>query len=173
MTRTILTVMQAVRTWSAVDWEAAIRVMQAEEEFENQPILLAWMAEAQWQNNQSRQAIEHWFELCWLDQGYFEQLIESGHILDSSLLEYWNEAMDVYMEPDEPEISVEWFPAWVLLCDPRWARSIKSCGAEVGPQRAFDLVRELMMSDDEQLALRQELRKIHPALFRCFLQLHR
>ena len=50
------------------------------------------------------------------------------------------------------EISVEWFPAWVLLCDPRWARSIKSCGAVVGPQRAFDLVRELMMSDDEQLA---------------------
>ena len=155
------------------DWEAVVRVVQAERKFENQPILLERMAESLWRIDQGMQAIASWFILCWQAPKYFEQLIESGHILDSSLLEYWNEAMDIYMEPDEPEISVEWFPAWVLLCDPRWARSIKSCGAEVGPQRAFDLVRELMMSDDEQLALRQELRKIHPALFRCFLQLHR
>ena len=152
------------------DWEAVIRVVQSEVGFKNQPVLLGRMAEAHWQDKQdSRQAIEHWFELCWLDQRYFEGLIEGGHIPVSWLVECWDEAMDVDIEPDEPDISVEWFPAWVLLRDSRWAHSIESRGAEVGPQRAFDLVRELMVGDDDQLALRAELRNIHPALFRCYM----
>lgn len=151
------------------DWEAVIRVVQSEAGFENQPVLLGRMAEAHWQNKQERQAVKHWFELCWLDQRYFEGLIEGGHIPVSWLVEYWNEAMDVDIEPHEPDISVEWFPAWVLLRDSRWAHSVESRGAEVGPQRAFDLVRGLMVGDDDQLALRAELRNIHPALFHFYM----
>ena len=101
------------------DWEAVIRVAQAEDGFEKQPVLLTRLAEARWQNKQDKQAIECWFELCWLDQRYFEELIESEHFPAPWLVEYWNQAMDVDIECDEPDISVEWFPAWVLLCDPR------------------------------------------------------
>ncbi|MDE0155930.1 MAG: hypothetical protein OXI88_06855 [Gammaproteobacteria bacterium] len=46
------------------------------------------------------------------------------------------------------------------------ARSIKSRGADSGPRRAFDLARELVMSDDEQVEARRELKDIHPGLFR-------
>ena len=70
----------------------------------------------------------------------------------------------------EPELTMEWYPAWVMLYEPGLARSIKSRGADTGPERAFDLVRELVMSNDEQLALRRELRDIHSGLFHYFLQ---
>lgn len=155
------------------DWEAVIRVAQAEDGFEKQPVLLTRLAEARWQNKQDKQAIECWFKLCWLDQRYFEELIESEHFPAPWLVEYWNQAMDVDIECDEPDISVEWFPAWVLLCDPRRACFIKSRGAKAGPQRAFDLVRTLVTSSDEQLDMRKELKDIHPVLFRRFLELHR
>ena len=152
------------------DWSAVLRVAQAEPGCENQPVLLERMAQALWQTGQTEQtvqAIERWFMLCWLAPEYFENLIRNRHIPASPLLEHWDQAMDVDIEP---ELSVEWYPAWVILHEPGLARSIKSQGADTGPKRAFDLVRKLVMSDDEQLALRQELKDIHPGLFHYFLQ---
>lgn len=149
------------------DWSAALRVIQTEPDCESQPVLLERMAQALWQTDQTVQAIQRWFMLCWAAPDYFENLIRNGHIPASLLLEHWDQAMNVDMEP---ELSVEWYPAWVMLHEPGLARSIKSQGAATGPKRAFELVRELVMSDDEQLALRQELKDIHPGLFHYFLQ---
>lgn len=149
------------------DWEAVTRTAQAEVEFEKQPVLLERMAESLWRLGQTTQAIERWFALCWLAPGYFERLIKSDRFPAVPLLTCWNKAGDVDMDP---RISAEWYPAWALIDTRGLARAIKSRDAEAGPERAFDLVRELMMSDDEQLALRQELEKIHPGLLRYFLQ---
>ena len=149
------------------DWSSVLRVTQVEPELENQPVLLERTAEALWQTGQTAQAIERWFTLCWLAPEYSERLIENEQIFAPLLLEHWNEAMNTEMEPD---FTMEWYPAWVMLHEQGLARSIKSRGADTGPERAFDLVRELLMSDDEQLALRRELRDIHPGLFDYFLQ---
>ena len=149
------------------DWNSVLRATQAEPELENQPVLLERMAEALWQTDQTTQAIERWFTLCWLAPEHFERLIENGHISASLLLEHWNQAMNVDMEP---ELTMEWYPAWVMLHEPGLARSIKSRNADTGPERAYDLVRELLMGNDEQLALRRELKDIHPGLFDYFLQ---
>ena len=148
------------------DWSTALRVIQAEPDCENQPVLLERMAQALWQTDRTAQAIEQWFMLCWLAPEYFEGMIRNGHIPASFLLEYCIQAMNVDMDP---ELSVEWYPAWVMLHEPGLARFIKRRGADTGPERAFDLVRELLMSDDEQLALRRELRDIHPGLFHFYL----
>ena len=149
------------------DWNSVLRATQAEPELENQPVLLERMAQALWQTDQTAQAIERWFMLCWLAPEYFERLMVDGLISASLLQEHWNQALNVDMEPG---LSMEWYPAWVLLREPGLARSIERRGADTGPERAFDLVRELVTSDDEQLALRRELKDIHPGLFDYFLQ---
>lgn len=148
------------------DWNAALRVIEAEQDCENQPILLERMAQALWQTHQTAQAVERWFMLCWLAPDYFESLMRNEHIPASFMLKYWIQAMDVDMEP---ELSVEWYPAWVLLHEPGLAQPVTSRGAVTGPERAFDVIRELLLSNDEQLALRRELRDIHPGLFQYFL----
>lgn len=148
------------------NWNSVLRVTQAEPELENQPVLLERMAEALWQTNQSAQAIERWFTLCWLAPEYFGRLIENGHISAPLLQEHWNEAVNTDMEP---ELSTEWYPAWVMLHEPGLARTLNCRGADTGPERAFDLVQKLVMNDHEQLDLRRELKDIHPGLFHYFL----
>lgn len=151
----------------AGDWEAAISAVQAEDGFAEQPVLIGRLAQALWQTQRTVQAIERWFALCWSAPEYFTELIGNGHISASLLLEHWREAINAEVEP---EISTVWFPAWMILHEPGLARSVKSRGAASGPQRAFDLARELVMSDDEQIEARQELKDIHPGLFRRFLE---
>ena len=148
------------------DWRAALRVIQAEPNCENQPVLLERMARTLWQTDRTAQAIEQWFVLCWLEPEYFEGMLRNGHIPTSFFLEHCNQAMNVDMEP---ELSVEWYPAWVMLHEPGLARSVQSRDAVTGPERVFDLIRELLLSSDEQLALRRELRDIHPGLFHYYL----
>ena len=148
------------------DWNAALRVIQAEPDCERQPVLLERKAQALWQTDRTAQAVAQWFVLCWLAPAYFEGMLRKGRIPASFLLEHCHQAMNVDMEP---ELSVAWYPAWVMLHEPGLARSIKRRGADTGPERAFDLVQELLIGDDEQLALRRELRDLHPGLFHYYL----
>ena len=104
--------------------------------------------------------------LCWLAPAYFETLIGNGHIAASLLLEHRNTFINTEMEP---ELTTEWYPAWVLLHEPGLARSVRGRDAVTGPERAFNLVKELLLSNDEELALRRELRDLHPGLFRYYL----
>jgi hypothetical protein len=148
------------------DWRAALRVTQAEPGCKNQPVLLERMARALWQTDRTARAVEQWFVLCWLAPAYFEGMIRHGRIPASFLLEHCHQAMNVDMEP---ELSVEWYPAWVMLHEPGLARSVQRRGADTGPERAFDLIKELLLSNAEQLALRRELRDIHPGLLHYYL----
>ena len=148
------------------DWNAALRVIQAEPDCEHQPVLLERMAPAFWQTHRTAQALERWFMLCWLAPDYFEKLIKNGHIIASLLREHW----DTFINSDmEPELTTAWYPAWVLLHEPGLARSVKGRDAVTGPERAFNLVKALLSSNDEQLALRQGLRDVHPGLFHYYL----
>ena len=149
------------------DWNSVLRVIRAEPELDIQPVLLERMAEALWQIGQTALAIERWFTLCWLAPAYFEKLMDDGYISASILQRHWNETINVEMEP---ELTTEWYPTWVMLREPGLARAISSRGADTGPERAFDLVRELMTGNDEHLELRRKLKDIHPGLFHYFLQ---
>lgn len=148
------------------DLNAALRAIQAEQDCEHQPVLLERLAQALWQLHRTAQAVEQWFRLCWLAPAYFEKLIEKGHITASLLLEHWNTFINTEMEP---ELSTEWYPAWVLLHEPGLAKSVTGCDALAGPERAFNLVKALVLGNGEQLALRRELRDIHPGLFHYYL----
>ena len=148
------------------DWNAALRVIEAEQDCEHQPVLLERMAQAFWQLHRTAQAMEHWFMLCRLAPAYFEKLIENGHITASLLLEHRTTFINTDMEP---ELTTEWYPAWVLLHEPGLARSVTGRGAVIGPDRAFNLIKELLLGNGEQLALRKELRDIHPGLFHYYL----
>ena len=148
------------------DWIATLRVIQAEPDCENQPVLLERMAQALWQLHRTAQAMEQWFMLCWLAPAYFEKLIEKGHITASLLLEHRNTFINTEMEPD---LTTEWYPAWVLLHEPGLAKSVPGRDAVTGPERAFNLIKELLLGNGEQLALRGELRDIHPGLFDYYL----
>lgn len=148
------------------DWPSALRVTRADPGCENQPVLLARAAQALWHTDRTAQAVDHWFTLCWLAPTYFESLLENERIPASLLQEHWRQAMNTDMEP---ELATPWYPAWVILHEPGLARSIKSRNADAGPQRAFDLARELVTSDNENVQLRRELRNIHPGLFDYFL----
>ena len=148
------------------DWASVLRVTQAEPEHENQPVLLERMAQAFWQTHRTAQAVERWFMLCWLAPAYFEKLIENGYITASLLLEHWNTFINTEMEP---ELTTEWYPAWVLLHEPGLARSVTGRDAVAGPERAFNLIKSLLLGDGEQLALRREFRDIHPGLFHYYL----
>ena len=149
------------------DWSSVLRVIRVEPELAIQPVLLERTAEALWQIGETAQAIESWFTLCWMAPAYFEKLMDDGYISASILQGHWNETINVEMEP---ELTTEWYPTWVMLREPGLARAINSRGADTGPERAFDLVRELMTSHDEHLELRRELKDIHPGLFDYFLR---
>ena len=148
------------------DWASVLRVIQDEPDCEHQPVLLERKAQAFWQLHRTAQAFEQWFMLCWLAPAYFEKLIENGHITASLLLEHRTTFINTEMEP---ELTTAWYPAWVLLHEPGLARSVKGRDAVIGPERAFNLIKELLLGNGEQLALRRELRDIHPGLFHYYL----
>ncbi len=148
------------------DWTAVLRVIETEQDYEHQPVLLERMAQALWQLNRTVEAFEIWFTLCWLAPAYFERMIRTERIPASVLAEYWNQAMDAEIEP---ELSIEWYPAWVLLHEPGLAKSITRRAPAADPERAFHLIKELLSGKGEQLASRRELRDIHPGLFDYYL----
>ncbi len=72
----------------------------------------------------------------------------------------------------EPELSPEWFPAWMLLQEPSLAARLAARGENDGPRRAFDLVHDLLtnrVNDAHGIALRRELKTLHPALLTGYL----
>ena len=149
------------------DWQAVMHTVRNETEFKNHPVLLERLAEALWQNGEAIRAIEYWFALCWLAPQYFEQLIKSERFPDSALQRYWDQAQDT---ETAPRVSADWYPAWLLIHKPEWARLTRNNRTQTGPGKAFNLVRTLVLENGEQVALRQALRELHPGLFQCFLQ---
>ncbi len=88
---------------------------------------------------------------------------------DADVAAAWNAAQD---QDVEPELSPEWFPAWMLLQEPPLAARLAPRGENDGPRRAFDVVRDLLtnrVSDARGIALRRELKALHPALLTGYL----
>lgn len=151
---------------NGLDWENVKRSVCAVRGYARVPVLVRRLAEAEWSLHDRLAAVRHWFEICRVAPSYFADLIEERDFPDLPLRKGWQSAQE---QDFGPEISGEWFPAWMLLREPGLARALAPSGEADGPGRAFDLARALLKSDAQDVTLRRELRQIHPALFASFM----
>ena len=138
-------------------------------EHETTPVLLTRLAEAEYRLGDRTRAIGHWFELCWRAPAVLRGLVDDPGFPDADVAAAWGAAQD---QDVEPELSPEWFPAWMLLQEPSLAARLAPLGESHGPRRAFDVVRDLLTdsaNDAHRIALRRELKTLHPALLTGYL----
>ena len=151
------------------DWENLKRSVLGVPEHETTLVLLARLAEAEYRLGDRTRAIEHWFALCWRAPAVLRGLVDDPDFPDADVAAAWNAAQD---QDVEPELSPEWFPAWMLLQEPSLAARLAPSGKNDGPRRAFDLVQGLLTNranDAHRIALRRELKTLHPALLTGYL----
>ena len=152
-----------------LDWEHLKRSVLAVPGHEREPILLARLAEAECRLGNRAVAAERWFALCRLAPEAFERLIEAPDFPDWAFRAAWRLARE---QDFEPELTPEWFPAWMLLEEPGLAGVLEPRHADDAPSRAFDAVIALIShpdADDRGVALRRALRAVHPGLLDRYL----
>ena len=152
-----------------LDWERMRRSVLAVPIYENEPVLLARLAEAHWRLRDRARAIESWLALCRLAPEEFEQLIDASDFPDWSLQHAWRVAQEQALEH---EMTPAWFPVWMLLEEPGLAGVLAPRHTDDEPSRAFDLVIALLIHpdlDERGIELRRSLQNIHPGLLERFL----
>ncbi len=151
------------------DWENLKRSVLGVPEHETTPVLLTRLAEAKYRLGDRTRAIRHWFALCWQAPAVLRGLVDDPGFPDADVAAAWNAAQD---QDVEPELSPEWFPAWMLLQEPSLAAGLAPNHKNDGPRRAFDVVRDLLTNRANAahgIALRRELKALHPALLTGYL----
>ena len=151
---------------SGLDWDNVKRSVRAVQGYARVPVLLGLLAQAEWRLHDRLSAVRRWFEICRVAPQHFKELIESPDFPDLPLRRAWRSADE---QDPEPEILVEWFPAWMLLQEPGLARALAPSGDPDGPGRAFDLAMALLTTNAQDVGVRGELKAIHPALFASFM----
>ena len=151
---------------NGLDWDNVKRSVRAVQGYARVPVLLGLLAEAEWRLHDRLSAVRHWFELCRVAPQHFKEFIESPDFPDLPLQRAWRHAGEQDLEP---EISIEWFPAWMLLQEPGLARALAPSSDLAGPGRAFDLTMALVTTNAQDAGLRRELQAIHRGLFASFL----
>ena len=152
-----------------LDWEHLRQSVLAGPGYATEPVLLARLAEAHWRLHDRANAIESWFALCHLAPEVFERVIEAADCPDWALRSAWRVALE---QDFEPEMTPEWFPAWVLLEEPGFAAALAPRRTDDEPSRAFDVVIALLVNpdlDERGIELRRSLQAIHPGLLERFL----
>ena len=102
------------------------------------------------------------FALCHLAPEVFERGVEEADFPDWALWTVWRVALE---KDFEPEMTREWFPAWVLLEEPGLAAALAPRRTDDDPSRAFDSTMSLLAHpslDVHGIELRRSLQAIHP-----------
>jgi hypothetical protein len=126
--------------------------------YQQQPVLLARLAEAFWYLQQWDQCLLCWCHLFGLDAKFSAEKIE--HQADARLLLMWHDFKDQEL-PDED------FPAWLLLHEPGLIHHIDNADQPL-LEVIVHLLRAQLQGDDE-MEWRRQLQKLNPALLRVFL----
>ena len=150
------------------DWERMRRSVVAVPGYESEPVLLARLAEARWRLHDRANAIESWFALCHLAPEVFERVIEAADFPDWALRTAWRVALE---QDFEPEMTREWFPAWVLLEEPGLPAALAPRRTDDDPSLAFDATMSLLAHpslDGHAIELRRSLQAIHPVCWSDF-----
>ncbi len=158
----------ASHAWMEIgEWASAERCIRDVPGYRTQPALLSRMAEAIWRQQRWAEAADHWFALCWLAPDEFRCLMERDSIPDRTLREGWYSGLDQDMEP---AMTGAWFPAWMLLYEPRLAQWVAPpTETTSAPEAAFDALLTLTVGDGEDTDARRRLQQLHPGLLACFL----
>lgn len=153
---------------NGLDWANAKRSIQAIDKHRSQPLLLGWLAAAQWRLHDRKAALACWFELCWRHPEHFEELVAANGFPDSAIRRAWFDAQD---EDLDPAIAPAWFPAWLALEDPRLAKTLTPCDGNTEPECTFDLLLALSVggSDRQNMDNRKALQALHPGLLKRYL----
>ena len=149
-----------------LDWQSVRASVLAVPDHASVPVLLERLAEAEWWLRKRAAAVAHWFALCGLAPERMKAALDSPSFPDLALVAGWRaaKAADV-----EPEISMAWFPAWMVLREPGLARALSPLGGPEEPARAFDLLRLLLTTGGDNIELRAELAAVHRGLLDKFL----
>jgi len=132
--------------------------------YQQQPVLLARLAEAFWYLQQWGQCLLCWCHLFGLDAKFSAEEIE--YQADARLLLMWHNFKD-------QELSDEDFPAWLLLHEPGLIHHIDNQFFENADQPLLEVVVHLLrarLQGDDEMEWRRQLQKLNPALLRVFLE---
>ena len=151
-----------------LDWESVRASVLAVPAYADAPVLLERLAEAEWRLRERTGAVSHWFALCALAPDRMKAALDSPRFPDAALVSGWQAAKAADIEP---EITMAWFPAWMLLREPGLARALYPFGGADGPARAFDLLRLLLTTEGDSIDRRKELAAVHRGLLDRFLAL--
>ena len=151
-----------------LDWRNAKRILRGALTHREEPLLLGWLAEAEWRLRQRKAALECWFALCWQAPDHFAQVIDKPRFPDASLKAGWARAQESFVEPP---ITAEWFPAWMVFEESGIGRAFAAQGHNDNPRRAFDLARSLVVggTDRQDIDNRRALQALHPGLLQRYL----
>ena len=108
--------------------------------------------------------VEMWFALCHLAPEVLERVIEAADFPDWALRSAWRVALE---KDFEPEMTPEWFSAWMLLEEPGLAAALAPRRTDDDPSRAFDATMSLLAHPSQYghgIELRRSLQAIHPGL---------
>lgn len=148
------------------DWLSVERCILAVPDFTAQPVLLERIAEAVWRQRRWKDAAGYWFELCWSAPDRFQRLMDGGAVPDRVFRDGWERWQD---DDLGAETSSSWFPAWMLIHEPKIAEFMPAPALSDTPQTAFTVLRELTIATGEDMGLRKQLRRLHPGLLESFL----
>ena len=151
-----------------LDWESVRRVVRTTDDYQSQPVLLLRLAEAERRLGHRTVALEIWFQLCWNAGELMRAQIESTTFCDHLVARYWR---DAGREDIQSELTIEFFPAWVLLCERGIARAVPRQTESLVAVTVFELMRSLLLNpeDHELIEARRRLRQAHVGLFAQYL----
>lgn len=157
------------------DWQQVINVIQAEQEWLWQPLLLWRHAKACEHLHRKLDALQSYFQLCW----YFPDEADAiGSRAALPLQQAWKDFLAL-----EPELSNELFPAWYLMCRPGLVHHLPQPDNEhqATSIQAYQVIYRLHQKATPGTAslnaisipLRAELKQLSPALFAHYMQIQR
>ena len=151
-----------------LDWESVRTSILAVPNHLDAPVLVERLAEAEWWLRDRIAAVANWFRLCRLAPERFRAALEAPRFPDAALLAGWQaaRASDI-----EPEVTIAWFPGWMLLREPGLARVLDSADGRQPADRAFNLLKALLTTDPDNIERRAALASIHRGLLDRFLEL--
>ncbi len=130
--------------------------------YQQQPILLARLAQAFWYLQRWDQCLLCWCHLFGLDAKFSAEEIE--HQADARLLLMWHDFK-------EQELSDEDFPAWLLLQEPGLIHHIDNQFFENADQPLLEVLVQLLRAQgDDEMEWRRQLQKLNPTLLRVYLE---
>ena len=151
-----------------LDWESVQRAVRATDDYHTQPILSVRLAEAERRLGHRNVALEIWFQLCWNAGELMRVQLESAAFPDHLLARYWRDAGRVDLEP---ELTIEVFPAWVLLRERGLAFALPTQDDSRISVTVYELVRSLLRNPEDHMLIEQRsrLQSAHAGLFAQYL----